>query len=381
MQKSRELVGQKFGMLTVVEDSGKREGNSILWRCKCDCGGEILAVRHRLASGLVQNCGCIPGKMRPRVSDLIGKRFGMLTVIGDSGERDGSCSILWRCKCDCGGEILVVRSQLESGNTESCGCVPKQRASTRQIEDLTGRKFGELTVLSQAERDARNHVRWLCRCSCGNEVTVLASELKRGHTRSCGCMRRGGIRHDRRDLTGQRFGRLTVICPAENKYEYAASTWHCRCDCGKELDVYSGSLLRGMTKSCGCWNYEQQAKMHEHMDLHYQNDTCLEILERSCADTGKNKAGFRGLYLTKTGKYRVMITFQKKIYYLGSYKTFGEAVQARLDAEDSLHVGYIKAFNAYEEKAKKNESWAEENPFFYIVQRINGKFQVQTNGA
>lgn len=378
MQKNNDLIGQKFGMLTVTADSGKRKGHSVLWLCRCDCGGETTAVRHQLVSGLVQNCGCVLKVARPRVEDMVGKRFGMLTVVEDSGKRNGSGSIFWRCRCDCGGEILALRSRLESGNTENCGCVPKQRASTRRIEDLTGRRFGELTVLSQAERDAQNHVRWLCRCSCGKEIKVLASRLKSGHTRSCGCKRHSASYH-KKDLTGQQFGRLTVLCQSSKKTKDGRPYWRCKCDCGNELDVFVGSLLRGVTQSCGCLNSEQSAKMHDHM--HYQDNTCVEILERSCKDTDKNKAGFRGLFLTKSGKYRVMITFQKTVYNLGYYKTFKEAVQVRLDAEETLHQGYVNAFRKYQEKADSDPAWAENNPFYYQATRVDGKFFIHTNSA
>ena len=307
--------------------------------------------------------------------DLIGKRFGLLTVAEDSGLRTGG-SIRWRCKCDCGGERLATRRELVSGNAASCGCVPKPRASKARAEDLTGRQFGELTALRRAENDGNGKVRWLCRCSCGREVTVPALTLKSGGSRSCGC-KRYGTAYNRRDLTGQRFGRLTAQYYVSRADRARGSYWHCRCDCGREVDVATGSLLRGLTKSCGCWDREQSRKMHEHM--HYQDDTCLEILKRSCADTDRNKAGFRGLFLMKNGKYRASITFQGKHFDLGHYYSFERAVQARLDAEEALHQGYIQALERYEAMAADDPAWAADNPFFYKVQRIDGQFIVSTN--
>lgn len=118
--------------------------------------------------------------------------------------------------------------------------------------------------------------------------------------------------------------------------------------------------------------------MHDHM--HYQDDTCVEMLKRACSTTGKNKPGFRGLFQMNNGKYRASVTFRGKHYNLGYYDSFDRAVQARLDAEEVLHVGYLNAFNQYEEKAKVDPAWAEKNPFFYQVARVNGGFQVYTNG-
>ena len=375
--KNRDLLGQRFGMLTVIEDSGQRYGNSVLWRCRCDCGGEVLAMRHQLVSGTIQNCGCVPKSPRSKATDLIGKQFGHLTVVEDSGLRDSEGSIRWRCKCGCGGETLATRRELISGNVTSCGCIPKQYASKRRAEDLTGREFGELTVLRRVENDKYGRVCWLCRCSCGKEVTVRALQLKSGKTRSCGC-KRHDIPYNKYDLIGQRFGRLTALYHLNKEEHSKSSYWHCRCDCGNELDVYTGSLINGLTLSCGCWNREQSEKMHDHM--HYQDDTCVEMLKRACSTTGKNKFGFRGLFQMNNGKYRASITFQGKHYNLGYYDSFDRAVQARLDAEEVLHVGYLNAFNQYEEKAKVDPDWAEKNPFFYQVARVNGGFQVYTNG-
>ena len=374
--KKSDILGQRYGMLTVIEDSGKRKGSSVLWRCRCDCGGEILAVRHQLVSGAIQNCGCVPKPARKAASSLIGQRFGLLTVVEDSGQRVEGGVILWRCKCDCGSEILATRQQLVSGNVTNCGCIPKQYASKRQAEDLTGRQFGDLTALRRVENDKRGKVCWLCRCSCGKESVVQASQLKSGKTRSCGCKRYDTV-YNKYDLTGQRFGRLTASYHLNKENHAESSFWHCRCDCGKEVDVATTSLVHGLTKSCGCWNKEQSSKMHDHMN--YQDDTCVEVLKKACSTTDKNKAGFRGLFLTKSGKYRVMITFQKKHYALGYYKTFDEAVQARLDAESTLHAGYIAAFERHQEKAKLDPVWAESNHFYYRVKRENGAFCIETN--
>ncbi len=375
--KNAGLAGQRFGMLTVTEDSGQRRGSSVLWRCRCDCGGEILAVRHELISGAVQSCGCAPAPARRGVTDLIGRKFGMLTVTEDSGLRTGGGLIRWRCRCDCGGEILATRQELLGGKRQDCGCVPGERAQRGGAEDLTGRQFGELTVLGRAENDRNGNARWLCRCSCGRERAVQAAALKSGRTRSCGCKRRDAARN-KYDLTGQRFGRLTALYHVARSDRARGSYWHCRCDCGSELDVHTESLLRGLTRSCGCWNRDQSAKMHEHM--HYQDDTCLEVLKNSCADTGRNKSGFRGLYLMRGGKYRASITFQGKHYDLGHYASFDRAVRARLDAEEVLHKGYVRAFERYEARARSDPAWAAENPFYYRAARTNGEFQIETNG-
>ena len=305
------------------------------------------------------------------LTDLIGQRFGMLTVTEDSGRRQGR-SILWRCRCDCGGEACFTRGQLTSGAVVNCGC-QKIKHST-SLDDLTGRQFGRLTVLRREENDRSGKTRWLCRCACGSTCVVLGQNLKHGSTCSCGCRKKDTV-YLRRDLTGQRFGRLTALCPVkrDGRSTSSGTVWRCRCDCGQEADVPASCLVSGRTRSCGCLNREQMSRMHEHM--HYDNGTCVERLVRAQKNGDHNKAGFRGLFLTKDGRYRVTISFQKARYNLGYYRDYAEAVRVRLDAEQTLHQGYI---DAHERAAAADPAWAKENPFVYEVHRADGQFIIHS---
>ena len=55
-------------------------------------------------------------------------------------------------------------------------------------KDLTGQKYGKLTVLKRIIDDDKKKVKWLCQCECGNQTIVIGDHLKNGHTRSCGCL-------------------------------------------------------------------------------------------------------------------------------------------------------------------------------------------------
>ena len=63
------------------------------------------------------------------------------------------------------------------------------KVSRRTAEDLTGRRFGRLTVIRQLE-NRNNRTRWLCRCDCGNQTEVPASNLVNGTCKSCGCLKK-----------------------------------------------------------------------------------------------------------------------------------------------------------------------------------------------
>ncbi|HEY6019500.1 MAG TPA: hypothetical protein VIY48_06255 [Candidatus Paceibacterota bacterium] len=110
-------------------------------------------------------------------ADLAGKIFGKLTAISLNEERKGS---YWRCKCECGREKEVRADILKNGTTVTCGCMI---GTSREFVDITGKKFASLTVLI-----VKDHVFCVARCDCGNEIEVRINNIKRLHTRSCGCL-------------------------------------------------------------------------------------------------------------------------------------------------------------------------------------------------
>ena len=128
----------------------------------------------------------------PKPIDLTGQRFGRFTVLKRShNNKDGRT--MWLCRCDCGNERIVAGKSLRNGHTQSCGCLAKDINSERSFIDHTGKRFGKLTVISRAEDyvapNGKHHVCWLCKCDCGNKITVDVCQLTNGHTQSCGCLR------------------------------------------------------------------------------------------------------------------------------------------------------------------------------------------------
>lgn len=111
--------------------------------------------------------------------------------------------------------------------------------------DLTGQQFGKLTVIERAESKGRT--RWRCVCECGNETVVFTNNLTRLHTTSCGCSHDGV----RLDLTGQRFSKLTVL-KITSERKHRVPVWECRCDCGNIVYTTTNALRMGAQLSCGC---------------------------------------------------------------------------------------------------------------------------------
>lgn len=116
------LIGQRFGHLTVIEDTGKRLHRSIIWKCKCDCGNEHEVTSNNLNGGQVNSCGKQGCPYHKTFENLKGKRFGKLVAMYPTSMKDGS-HMYWVCQCDCGNQHEVGSCHLKSGKVQSCGCI------------------------------------------------------------------------------------------------------------------------------------------------------------------------------------------------------------------------------------------------------------------
>lgn len=101
------------------------------------------------------------------------------------------------------------------------------------------------------KRKSNNAVIWECKCDCGNIAYCDSSNLKRGHTTSCGCKVNDYIDSMKIDIIGKKYGLLTVIKELERS-QYKRRTYLCKCDCGHEIIVDGASVTTGHTFSCGC---------------------------------------------------------------------------------------------------------------------------------
>lgn len=130
-----------------------------------------------------------------RAKDLRGQKFGRLTVVDRVEKPEGlkNRGAYWLCKCDCGEESVARGAHLVSGNTQSCGCLNAEINSKTNTKDLTGRVFGQLKAIRLTDRRTNDGVRiWGCECSCGKTAFVSSSNLVDGNTRSCGHLNTDG---------------------------------------------------------------------------------------------------------------------------------------------------------------------------------------------
>ena len=96
----------------------RNNSGTAIWRCRCDCGNEVLTSLSQLTQGYKKSCGCLG---HPPVQDILGHQFADLTAIEYAGKKDGQ--YYWRCRCQCGKETVVRQNNLLIGKTKSCGCL------------------------------------------------------------------------------------------------------------------------------------------------------------------------------------------------------------------------------------------------------------------
>lgn len=224
-------------MLTVIEYNGNGK-----WKCLCDCGNRTVVKTNKLTSLQTKSCGCLnyASGRRKQFIDITGNTYSYLTVKCFE-ERKGRIDY-WRCVCSCGNEVVRQTNQLTRNGVHSCGCMLGEKNRL----NLIGHTFGHLTVKEMAFiKNKRTY--WKCLCDCGKECIVSSKTLMNGTCVSCGHIKR----NVRKDITGKKFGFLTVIKNEGN------AKWSCLCDCGNYTVVSGYALKCGNTASCGCKHYPE----------------------------------------------------------------------------------------------------------------------------
>jgi len=243
-----------------------------------------------------------------------------------------------KCHCRCDCGNLTEVYWHNVKAGRTKSCGCREEANRRKFRDITGQRFGKLTALSPTKERRCGNVVWECRCDCGSLYYQTGRNLVRGFSRHCGCEKRSGKSAGFRDLTNRRSNRLTALYPTEKRTSGGSVIWCCICDCGKEAEVSETALVHGSQISCGCRMQEVGKELSGH--LHFIDGTCIEFLKRK--QRSDNRTGYTGVYRMENGRYRAGITFKKTRYYLGTYDTFEEAKQERQNAELRYHQSFLE---------------------------------------
>lgn len=159
--------------------------------------------------------------------------------------------------------------------------------------NLTGQRFGKLTALKPVDIPTKAGSFWLCQCDCGNTTIANTANLKKGNTKSCGCLahaRKSPSTHPVtvvktrktghiKDLTGQRFGKLIVIGYA-GVDDASHALYRCQCDCGNTVVKRGSSLKSGGIKSCGCLRGQSHGDSSPASENHRIYDVWIGMRDR-----------------------------------------------------------------------------------------------------
>ena len=155
------------------------------------------------------------GKRRTFRNLKVGDKIGMLELIEDLGTRQFSSTSKCKaflCKCDC-GEKKVLPGMAIGRTVKSCGCLSNTVKRAKDIPPKT--RFEKLVVLHHINNSSTTALTYLCECDCGNKITVAGHSLRSGGLKSCGCVKRGNIKklHEQNQekifLNRTHLGRIT----------------------------------------------------------------------------------------------------------------------------------------------------------------------------
>lgn len=303
--------------------------------------------------------------------DLSGQKFNRLTAIYPIGTRTKtlengtikSFGVVWHCKCDCGNEHNVLSTRLTNGTVKSCGCLAREVAAEvsckykKPRRDLTGERFGKLTVIKRDESPERNKPNlhgqyWLCECDCGSpQKSVFDGHLLSGSIVSCGCEKSMLISQ------AKKASPHAVHCDEHGLY-FISKGHVIRFD-EEDLDVVTACLWNVDTLGyCSGLYQGEEIRLHRAIMQKYAQIDGLEIdhrngviddyrksnlrvathaenMKNTTVDR-KNRRIHKGVSQTNSGTWLATITCDGDVIRLGTFKTFAEACNARDEAE--LHL-------------------------------------------
>lgn len=195
--RRKDYTGEKIGHLTVIEMLyGYGNSGESYVRCICECGNECIKPTYRILHSInPAHCGCMEKYYKTIQAnglrkDLTGRRFGRLVVTKMICEPNQMSKA--ECICDCGNTVIKPITYLTTGDTQSCGCLQKERASKALTKDFSGvtSMYG-VKFLRREYKNTKGTWMWLCQCGkCGTQFVALPASVLNGKIKSCGCIRR-----------------------------------------------------------------------------------------------------------------------------------------------------------------------------------------------
>lgn len=280
--KAKDISENKYGMLTPLFRVKNTTGSCVKWGCRCDCGKYVITSAHALDIGDTKTCG------NHRRENIIGMKFGEVTVISETDKRGKKGGVLYYCQCSCGEYLYEEYTILKSGHRKKC--------DNHFENKIIGNKYGTLTILSFAKKKKGKRF-YNYQCDCGHIGICCGADITSGHTKTC-----GNPIHRCEDITNKRFGKLIAkrIDYTKSKNSDGSTFWYCECDCGENITTRINSLKMGRTKSCGCINKsigEQNIKdILDKNNIEYDYQKTYE----TCRFPDNNELGYYDFYINNS---------------------------------------------------------------------------------
>jgi hypothetical protein len=259
---NEELIGKKFGKLTVIKLVNKNDDGRFIFETKCDCGEIKNATKSKLLHNHILCCDLCAQKERndERISKIPGKKFGKLTVLKCLPSSTQNLKFI--VQCDCGENFEIDKNSVMWKEVLSCkNCksdqiiVDEENIKSLYViknyvknEDMIDQNYGILKILSISHiPESGGNIKLNAQCACGNLKEVYKHSVLKGETKSCGeCGYRNSIREN---LIGKIFGKLKVI--GQEPPIDQNRMWLCICECGNKTSVTTGNLNSENSQACG----------------------------------------------------------------------------------------------------------------------------------
>lgn len=184
MGRKLNLLHQQFGKLQVIAETDKRKNNSVVWQCQCECGNIVeYSTKELRSDGIIQcpRCGHNRQPKTNLLEDIIGKEFGQLKVLENTGKRNDH-KIVYKCQCNCidKGIVYATRTDLKTGKV-SC-CMGESHKYKYALGDIVGSK--KIIGYGYSDNIERKHY-WECECLECHSIFYCADMAR---VDSCGCL-------------------------------------------------------------------------------------------------------------------------------------------------------------------------------------------------
>lgn len=279
-------------------------------------------------------------------SDLTGRVFGRLKVIGKAPRIKNKKQNYWYCNCSCGGEksknIIVSTSDLLNKRVQSCGCLKEFRGEIPKEKYIGKIKNGWKILGFKTKKD---DTYWDVECiCCGEKRTIKDSviyktfcykQVQAGKEKLKNMQKNLKIKKppiNIKDLTGVIFNKIKVLGYCDKVL--AMHYWVCQCECGTKFLVRSDAIHTKKFYSCGCVNSLGEEKI-----ANFLNDYNINFLKQ---------------YKFKDCTYKKELKFDFLIYYPNSDNFFMLEYQGK-QHEEPTSFGGDSSKEAKEKNLKYNQ--------------------------